>query len=914
MDVVGEMPVAGLGGERYLLVLLDDFSHKCEARSFSSKAEVGQLVQETLLKWEVSTKCKVGTVRTDRGTEFINSDLSHFSSRKGIMHQTSAPYTPEQNGKVERINRVIKERVRALLFDAEAGRELWPEAVRTVVYLLNFSAVMGKTACPNELFYGGKPTCKYFKIWGCLAYVRLPERQLTALGPRSVAGMFVGYAQGSKAYRVLVKGKVVVSKDVRFVEDELGYPVASPEGEHREMDVQGLFVSDDDVEMVEEVQERIVDVPRQLAVEPALHVGNLRNALLRARELLQHLPPAEADQHVSDEENENEEPCQGEENDGAERANEQDVDAGRAAEIESDGEEERRGGGRYDLRANVAPPDRFVPGANATSVRVHAAVIERGGDAKFCAADLVIPKHFGEAMTSAQREYWKQAMQEELDAIEECDTFEAVNRPEGAKSIPLIWVYAVKTDEFGDVVRFKARLVAQGCRQVEGIDCDQTFAPVSTHACRRVLLNIAATENMSIHQVDIKTAFLNVELEEEVFVTQPPGFSNGNKKVVYRLKKALYGLKQAPRAWHKRLTRDLGEMGFKPCLSDPGLFIDAEVGEARVFIVTYVDDLLIISKDDARVQEIKCELKSRFKIHDLGEVKNFLGSEVKRVREKGVLVITNTHKIRDLAQSFGIDEGGRVYSTPMCKSFVATEQPQGEGAEEVVGSGTKLPDGHRYLELIGSLQYLANTTRPDISQAVSLLARYRANPTTAHYKAGLRVVSYLLGTKEMGLVYGGTGQQTLEGYVDSDFAGDMDTRKSTTGFVFMLNGGAISWGSKKQQSVATSTVEAEYIAASHAIKEGVWLGSLLGELGRVVKGVKLMMDNMGCIANLQNHVLSKYTKHISVCYHQAREKVAWGQILPEYVATDENVADMFTKPLNSPSFMKHRDSLKMGMV
>jgi hypothetical protein len=746
--------------------------------------------------------------------------------------------------------------------------------------------------CPNELFYGGKPTCKYFKIWGCLAYVRLPERRLTALGPRSVAGMFVGYERGSKAYRVLVKGKVVVSKDVRFVEDELGYPVASPQGEHREEVVKGLFgSSDDDVEVVEEAQEMVVDVPRQLAVEPALHVSDLRDVLLRARGLLQQLPPAGADQQESEGEEENAELQPGGEDGRAEGADGQDNDAGRIPEIEPAGEDERRGGGRYDLRASVAPPDRFVPGANATSVKVHAAVVEGAGEVKLSAADLVIPKHIGEAMSSPQKEYWKQAMQEELDAIEKCDTFEVVNRPEGAKVIPLIWVFALKTDEFGDVIWFKARLVAQGCRQVEGIDCDQTFAPVSTHACRRVLLNIAATENMSIHQVDIKTAFLNGELEEEVYVTQPPGFSNGNKKEVYRLKKALYGLKQAPRAWHKMLTRDLGEMGFKPCLSDPGLFFIAGVGDARVFIVTYVDDLLIISKDDARVQDIKCELKSRLKIHDLGEVTNFLGSEVKRDREKGVLVITNTQKIRDLAQSFGIEEGGRVYSTPMCKSFVATEQPQGEGAEEMVGSGAKLPGGHRYLELIGSLPYLASTTRPDISQAVSLLARYRAAPTTAHYKAGLRVVSYLLGTKEMGLVYGGTWQQTLEGYVDSDFAGDMDTRKSTTGFVFMLNGGPVSWGSKKQQSVATSTVEAEYIAASHAIKEGVWLGRLLGELGRVVTGVKLMMDNMGCIANLQNHVLSKYTKHISVCYHQAREKVAWGQILPEYVATDENVAD-----------------------
>jgi hypothetical protein len=178
-------------------------------------------------------------------------------------------------------------------------------------------------------------------------------------------------------------------------------------------------------------------------------------------------------------------------------------------------------------------------------------------------------------------------------------------------------------------LKFKARLVAQGCKQVEGVDCDQTFAPVSTHACRRVLLNIAAAENLEIfHQVDIKTAFLNGELEEEVYVTQPPGFSNGDKKEVFRLKKALCGLKQAPRAWHKRLSKDLGEMGFKACRSDPALFMDSKGGDARAFIVTSVDDLLIICKSDERVTEIKDELKERFKVHDLGEVNNFLGSEV----------------------------------------------------------------------------------------------------------------------------------------------------------------------------------------------------------------------------------------------------------------------------------------------
>ena len=720
----------------------------------------------------------------------------------------------------------------------------------------------------------------------------------------------MGYERDSKAYRVLVNGKIVVSKDVRFLEGELGYtavgkPVVQGVGE-----VADPFGEEDGQE--EDVGiERVVQVSQQIAADPIPVNPDLREMLLRARGLLQQLPAED----VEDQEAElpAAEPAPADAEAEGNLASEN-PEEGIAGEADEEGAL-ARGGGRYELRERVFPPDRYAPGAYAVRFGpADRSPFDEGEQQVFRSADLHTPKHIGEALASPQVQYWKQAMQEELDAIQECDTYEIVDRPKDTKVIPLIWVYALKSNEFGDVIRFKARLVAQGCKQVDGVDCDQTFAPVSTHACRRVLLSLAASEDLVIHQVDIKTAFLNGELEEEVFVSQPPGYTNGNKNEVCRLKKALYGLKQAPRAWHKKLSKDLGEMGFKACRTDPGLFINSGVGDSRVYIVTYVDDLLVVGKTETVVESVKDDLKKRYKVHDLGEVKNFLGSEVKRDRAARRLSISNALKIKQLADSFEITEESRGYSTPMCKSFVPTELCHEEDGEEIVGAGTLLPDGNRYAELIGSLQYLANTTRPDVSQAVALLARYRGAPTTAHLKAGLRVVRYLLGTKEMGLVYGAVGNSELLGYVDSDFAGDLDTRKTTTGFVYMLNGSAVSWGSKKQQSVATSTVEAEYIAASHAIKEGVWLGSLLEELGHGLTRVQLMMDNMGCIANLQNHVLSKYTKHISVCYHQAREKVMWGQITPVYVHTEKNLADVFTKPLGCTSFMRHRDGLGLGIL
>jgi hypothetical protein len=239
-----------------------------------------------------------------------------------------------------------------------------------------------------------------------------------------------------------------------------------------------------------------------------------------------------------------------------------------------------------------------------------------------------------------------------------------------------------------------------------------------------------------------------------------------------------------------------------------------------------------------------------------------------------------------------------------CAQFIDDE-------DNLAGSGIPLPEGHRYLELIGSLQFLSCTTRPDISQAVGVLSRFRGQPTTAHWNGAIRVLKYLINTKDMGIVYGNGATKGLECYVDADFAGDLDSRKSTTGFVFLLNGSAISWGSKKQTSVATSTVEAEYIAAATAIKEAMWMGRMLEELGMSVGPITLYCDNQGCISNLKNHLVSKYTKHISVSYHYAREHVAWGHINPVYISTTENMADMFTKPLSPLVFIKHRN--KIGM-
>jgi hypothetical protein len=345
-------------------------------------------------------------------------------------------------------------------------------------------------------------------------------------------------------------------------------------------------------------------------------------------------------------------------------------------------------------------------------------------------------------------------------------------------------------------------------------------------------------------------------------------------------------------------------------MSDAGIYVATPEGKSPIYLVLFVNDMLIMSKDLNQVLDFKNKIGKEFDIHDLGEVKDFLGCQIIRDRSKKVMWMSSGLKIDALVESFGLEGSTRSVETPMSKSFVPTAHSTYTGEGE--GSGVPLEPGHRYCELLGSLLYLSNTTRPDIAQAVGVLSRYRGTPTTAHMQEGLRVIRYLKDTRDMALQLGGSAI-TLEGFVDADYAGDLDMRASTTGFVFKVYGGAVVWGSKKQNATANSTVEAEFRAASHAVKEAIWLKGLLEELHIDVWKTPLFCDNTGCIQNLRNPVNSKYTKHVAVSFHHARAAVIQGQVDIKYISTHQNVADLFTKPLVPVLFKQHRTTLGVSL-
>ena len=490
------------------------------------------------------------------------------------------------------------------------------------------------------------------------------------------------------------------------------------------------------------------------------------------------------------------------------------------------------------------------------------------------------PANLEEALASDQGELWQQAADDEMASLIANGTWELEPVPPGVKPIPVKWVFKIKRDSNGNVERYKARLVAKGFRQQEGIDYDEVFAPVSKYTTVRTVLALAAAKDLEIHQLDIKTAFLYGELEEDVWIEQPPGYETGSPGMACHLRKSLYGLKQAPRVWHAKLSTELETLGFQPSAADAALFIKTD--PQPVYLLTYVDDILVITGDGTALVFTKTKLLDAFEGRDLGPATFFLGMDIKRDRTARTISLGQNRLTTDLLEKYGMTEC-KPLSTPL--STTAKLSKDGEPLDTTANG---------YAQLIGSLMYLSVCTRPDISQAVGALARYMAAPTVAHWQAAKGVLRYIAGTASYGITYGG---DNLEAYCDADYAGDLDTRRSTTGYVFNLGGGAISWSSRLQPTVAASTTEAEYMAAAYAIKEGLWLRTLLSDLGVKMDTITICADNQSAIKLLKNPVFSMRSKHIDVIYHFARERVTRKDITFKYIPTTKMVADVLTKPL-----------------
>jgi len=404
---------------------------------------------------------------------------------------------------------------------------------------------------------------------------------------------------------------------------------------------------------------------------------------------------------------------------------------------------------------------------------------------------------------------------------------------------------------------------------------------------------LTAQRNWNIFQMDVKSAFLHGELNEDVYIEQPKGYEvKGSEDKVYKLHKALYGLKQAPRAWFSRMENYFINEGFEKYPNEQTLFTKRSKEGKMLIASVYVDDLIYIGDDEEMISSFKCSMMQVFEMTDLGKMKFFLGIEVSQ-QDDGIFICQKKY-VLEILKRFGMIESREVNS-PIVPGSKLSKDTDGVAVDESF-----------YKQIIGSLMYLTST-HPDLVYSVSLISRYMARPTDLHL-----ILRYLKGTFDYGITYKKRSSNDLIAYTDSDYAGDLNDRKSTSSYIFLLSSGAVSWLSKKQPIVTLSTTEAEFVAAAECASQVVWMRRVLNQLGHVQKKSTIVIcDNSSTIKLSKNPVMHERSKHIEIRFHFLRELANNGIIELLHCGTEEQTTDVMTKPLKLESFQKFRS--QMGM-
>lgn len=482
--------------------------------------------------------------------------------------------------------------------------------------------------------------------------------------------------------------------------------------------------------------------------------------------------------------------------------------------------------------------------------------------------------------------------------MENKGTWELVDLPPGRKAIGNRWTFAKKFDANGILSRYKARLVGKGFSQIPGQDFDATYAPVMQLDSLRVLLSIAAVNDLECQQMDIKGAYLNGTLNEEVYMRQPEGFSDGSTRVCL-LRKTLYGLKQSGREWYRTLDAVLNKLKYNRT-NDNCVYIRRN-GDEYDIIGVWVDDLILLSTDKERMQRMKDEIQTNFDATDQGEPRLLLGIEIRRDRTNKIIEISQGQYIAKILEQYGFADANPI-STPADPNVILNT------------ATSPFEDPHKFRSAIGALMYAARGTRPDIIFALYSLSRFAPSSGPEHWTAVKRIFRYLKGTKDMSIQYNGNiNKIEIIGYSNASYAKDRVDRRSTTGHCCFLADGVISWTSKKQPTISLSSMEAEYISGTSATQQIVWLRSLLSDLGfQQNEATVLYVDNQSAIGLAQDPRFHNRSKHIDVKFHYIREKTDEEVITPMWISTDEMIADILTKGLARPKFEKFRSLLGMG--
>lgn len=885
-DLWGAYRVLSTSGAAYFLTIVDDYSRAVWVYLLQEKSEVAVTLKNFFKMVERQFEKKIKVVRSDNGGEFVS--LRSYFATEGIIHQTSCVYTPQQNGRVERKHRHILNVARSLMFQASVPIKFWGECVLTACHLINrtpSSVIQGKT--PYEMLFGEAPDFNTLRVFGSLCFARKVSRDKDKFGERSRRCVFLGYPFGTKGWRVfdLETNDCFVSRDVVFQESVFPFVSGSSpcpdllklvqpssisyddddaflDGIHvlNQLDDRGSIptngavpINTDVVELNESSNED-VSIPHEEEVETRVIINNdVANPNEEAVPLRHSAREKKLPSHLND----------------------YILHTTRCSEHpspltldHSPSSSSTQGTALYPI-SNYVSCDKF-----SASQRAFLAAI----------TDAYEPTSYAEAVKDKR---WRNAMTGEVTALEDNDTWDITDLPPGKKVIGCRWIYTIKYKSNGEIERYKARLVAFGNRQEEGIDFDETFAPVVKMTTIRMFLKISAVKGWEVHQMDVHNAFLHGDLKEEVYMKLPPGFVSKDKSKVCKLKKSLYGLKQAPRCWFSKLTAALKGYGFIQHKSDYSLFSLCR-GDMCLYVLVYVDDLLIGGNDPEAIAKFKGYLSQCFRMKDLGVIKYFLGIEVSRSSQG--FYLSQRKYVLDIVNECGL-LGSKPVSTPLEQNH-----------KLAIDEGDFFGDPQGYRRLVGRLVYLT-FTRPELTYAVNMLAQFMQHPRTKHWDAATRVVRYLKGCPGQGIFLSADSDLQLTAYCDSDWSTCPMTRRSVSGFIVMLGNSPVAWKTKKQDIVSHSSAEAEYRSMGFTTRELKWNRELLSCFGVSHKqAMRLYCDNKAALHIAANPVFHERTKHIENDCHFIRDEIQNGSLTTAHLRTTEQLADIFTKALGSQQF------------